>query len=74
MIILFTSIDFIFTPWFGIEIVGNMPQLDINFSHGGRWPLSLSGVDYLQRFLPGDVESHSSSGRREVGSQLPLVP
>ena len=41
---------------------------------GGRWSLSLSGVDYLQRFFPGDVGSDSASGGREAGSQLPLDP
>ena len=57
-----------------VDLGDIMPLPDRNFSNGGRWPLSLSGVDYLQRFLPGDVGSDSASRGREAGSQLSLVP
>ena len=51
-----------------------MPLPGRIFTDGRRWPISLPGVDYLQRFFPGNVGSDSSSGRREAGSQLSVVP
>ena len=50
-----------------------MPLPDRIFTDVRRWPLSLSGVDYLQRFFPGDVGSDPTSGRREARSQLSVV-
>ena len=51
-----------------------MPLPDRIFTDGRRWPLSLYRVYCLQRQLHEHVGSDSSSGRREAGGLLPMVP